>query len=68
MEVTPRIVFVCDTCEAVFWQSEDIKVNSAAAQPCMTAGHNVYASGAGRLELPTVKRYLNKQHHQPTLF
>ena len=68
MEVTPRIVFVCDTCEMVFWQSEDIKVNSAAARPCIDAAHNVYASGVGRLEMATVRRYLAKQHHQPSLF
>jgi len=67
MAMTPRIVFVCDTCETVYFEHEGFRGNRDAAQPCIADGHNVYASGVGRLELPTVKRYLNKQH-QPTLF
>jgi hypothetical protein len=65
--VTPRIIFVCDTCRQVHWESENIKVNSAAAQPCKDAGHDVYCSGVGRLDLPTVRRYLTRPQ-QPVLF
>ena len=68
--MTPRIIVFCETCKVWFGESTELRYNSRAAGDCRNAGHSLYASGIGRLELPTIKRDWRRSTEQPdpTLF
>jgi hypothetical protein len=68
--MTPRCGIICPTCKLHFYGSESLRENRRSAQRCIDREHPIYASGIGRLDLPTVRTYTAGElgEMQPTLF
>ena len=49
-------VTICDTCK-LYWMLGSMRDNNAASRTCIDAGHDLYASGLPRLELPSLRNH-----------
>lgn len=67
MTPTPRSIVICDTCRIHYSEHTRYLDNHAAALDCINAGHDTYASGIARLQLPTLKHHQPAHTHQPPL-